>query len=109
MPPPQDIPAEGSAPLEFEWDVRKAAANEKKHGVTFAEAATAFGDPRSLTIYDDAHSSVEDRWILVGMSAGARLLSIAHTERGARIRIIAARDAGPRQRRAYEETEEDPT
>ncbi len=96
----------GPGPLEFEWDAAKAAINEEKHGVSFLEAATSFGDPHSIIIYDKAHSDTEDRWVLVGMSAMHRLLSVGHTERGDRIRIIGARQGGPRQRRAYEEGEE---
>ena len=54
--------------LFFEWDESKAAKNFRKHGVSFEEAATAFGDPFSITIYDPLHSENEDRFILLGMS-----------------------------------------
>lgn len=52
--------------LYFDWDPKKADSNRKKHGVTFAEAATAFGDPLSITIPDPDHSSGEARFILLG-------------------------------------------
>jgi uncharacterized protein len=69
--------------LRFTWDPRKAAATKRKHGIDFAEAATAFGDPLSLTIPDPDHSAVEDRFLLVGRSAQARLLVVVHVERAA--------------------------
>jgi len=89
--------------LEFEWDPRKAAANLRKHGVAFEEAATAFADPHSITIADPDHAVGEDRFVLVGRSAGQRLLVVIHLERGERIRLISARLAAGRERRAYEE------
>lgn len=53
--------------LTFEWDERKAAANLRKHGISFEEAASAFGDPLSLTIPDADHSAQEERCVLLGM------------------------------------------
>jgi uncharacterized DUF497 family protein len=61
--------------LTFKWDERKAAANFRKHGVSFTEAATAFGDPLSVTIRDPLHSELEDRYILVGRAHTGRLWS----------------------------------
>ena len=90
-------------PLSFEWDERKAKANLAKHGVSFEEAATVFGDPLSLTIPDPAHSEVEDRSIVLGQSHQRKLLVVVHTERGDNIRIISARRASRRERRSYEE------
>ena len=91
--------------MEFEWDPKKAAANLKKHKVSFEEAATVFGDPLSITVPDPDHSLEEDRYLTVGMSERGRLLIIAHTEEegGERIRIISARPLTPRERKAYEE------
>jgi hypothetical protein len=57
--------------LVFEWDPAKAEANLRKHGVTFEEAATVFGDPLSVTIGDPLHSAGEHRFIIMGRSAGA--------------------------------------
>jgi uncharacterized DUF497 family protein len=65
--------------LNFEWNPAKAASNREKHGVSFEEAATAFGDPLSLTIYDPDHSFGEDRYVLLGLSENHRLLVVSHT------------------------------
>jgi uncharacterized DUF497 family protein len=89
--------------LQFTWDRAKAAANLRKHGVDFEEAATAFGDPLSITIPDPDHSAGEERWLLVGQSNAGRLLVVAHTERGDEIRLINARPATRRERDTYEE------
>jgi len=89
--------------MEFEWDPVKAASNEEKHGVSFDEAATAFGDPFSLTIADPDHSDDEERFILLGESFVARLVVVVHTERDERIRIISTRLATRNERRSYEE------
>jgi len=88
--------------LQFIWDRAKAAANLRKHGVDF-EAATAFGDPLSITIPDPDHSAAEERWLLVGQSSAGRLLVVAHTERGDEIGLINARPATRRERDTYEE------
>ena len=92
--------------LVFEWDPRKASRNEEAHGVSFHEAATAFGDPLSVTIPDPDHSEGEERFVLIGLSASGRVLVVVHTERDDRIRLISARAATRRERRAYEEGEE---
>ena len=89
--------------LRFEWDGAKPAQNLAKHGVGFDEAATAFGDPLSLTIADRWHSDVEERWVLVGQSHRPRLIVVVHTEIGGTIRIIHAREANRREREQYEE------
>jgi uncharacterized DUF497 family protein len=90
--------------LRFEWDDVKSATNFDKHGVSFQEAATAFGDPLSLTIADPDHSgSDEQRHILLGQSFQGRLLVVVHVERGDTIRIISARSATRRERQDYEE------
>jgi len=90
-------------PLSFEWDERKAKSNLAKHGVSFEEASTVFGDPLSLTIPDPAHSQVEDRSILLGQSHQGKLLVVVHTERGDNFRIVSARRASRRERKSYEE------
>ena len=89
--------------MEFEWDPKKAAKNFRKHRVSFNEAATVFGDPLGTTVADPDHSLAEDRYITVGMSSRRRLLMVAHTERGERIRIINARELTRAERKAYEE------
>ena len=89
--------------LQFVWDREKAAANLRKHGVDFEEAATAFGDPLSITIPDPDHSAGEERWLLIGEGRAGRLLVVAHTERGDEIRLITARPATRRERQTYDE------
>ena len=90
--------------MEFEWNANKAASNVAKHGVTFAEAMTVFGDPLELTIADPHHSQGELRFLSIGLSAAGRLLVVAYAEREGRTRIINAREATPRERRQYEST-----
>jgi hypothetical protein len=80
----------------------RPSSNEARHGVSFDEAATAFGDPLSLTISDLDHSDEEERFILVGESYAGRLVVVAHMERGERIRIISARLATKGERYSYE-------
>lgn len=87
----------------FEWDAEKARQNVDKHGISFEEAVTAFGDPLSVTISDPDHSDSEDRRLLMGMSRRSRLVVVAFAERGDRLRIITARLASRREKRKYEE------
>jgi uncharacterized protein len=87
----------------FGWDPRKAAANRRKHRVSFEEASTAFADRLSVTIADPDHSRNEDRFVLIGLSEVDRLLVVSHVERGDEIRLISARLASRRERRVYEE------
>lgn len=89
--------------MDFEWDIAKAAANLKKHKVSFAEAATVLGDSYSITVPDPDHSVGEDRYITVGMSDRGRLLIVAHTDRGRLMRIISARELTKNERRTYED------
>ena len=86
----------------FEWDEQKAASNLKKHGVSFQEAKTAFGDTLSITVADPEHSDTEYRFIDIGLTERGRLLVVSYTERGARIRIISSRLALPAERILYE-------
>ena len=89
--------------LRFQWDPEKAAANRRKHRVSFIEATTVFGDELSSTRLDRQHAAHEERYVTVGTSERGRLLVVVHTERGERIRIISARRATPGERRQYEE------
>ena len=89
--------------MEFEWDDAKAVANEAKHGVSFAEAMTVFGDPLSLTGYDPQHSDDEDRYVTMGQSVDGRLLVVSHTDRSEKIRVISAREASRGERKDYED------
>jgi uncharacterized DUF497 family protein len=89
--------------LQFEWDQNKAKRNLRKHGVSFEEASSVFGDPLALTISDPLHSEEEHRFITLGESHRRRLVVVASTDRGDKIRIISARVATRRERRDYEE------
>jgi uncharacterized DUF497 family protein len=89
--------------MEFEWDTNKAIANLQKHEVSFAEAATVFGDPLSITFPDPDHSINESRFITIGLSTNGRIIILSHTDRDERIRIISARKATRKEQRFYEE------
>jgi uncharacterized protein len=89
--------------MEFEWDFAKAALNLEKHGVSFSEAATVFNDALSTTFSDPDHSIGESRYVIIGVSRFGHLLVVSHTDRGAKIRIISARNATRQERRFYEE------
>jgi uncharacterized protein len=86
----------------FEWDDKKAADNKKKHGISFAEAATVFNDEHSLTIYDYQHSDYEERYIDVGQSKNGMIIVVVYTERHDNIRLISARRANEEEKRFYE-------
>lgn len=88
----------------FEWDGIKAEINLKKHQVSFDEAQTVFYDEYALMIHDVDHSDVEDRFIMLGMSARANLLVVCYCERGEEdnvIRIISSRRANKRESAQY--------
>lgn len=87
----------------LEWDPAKAASNRTKHGVDFHEAGTVFADPLSTTFPDPDHSLDEKRFLTIGISLSGRILVVAHTDRGAAIRLISARPATPSERRFYEQ------
>ena len=89
--------------LQFAWDPGKAAANLRKHGVAFEDASTVFRNPLAKVLPDPTHSEQEQRSLILGHSAGGRLLLVVFTETEERIRIISARDASARERREYEE------
>ena len=88
--------------LRFEWNRKKALLNIRKHGITFEEASTVFGDSLSLSIPDQYHSIGEDRFITIGTSAKGRLVVVVHTDRHDIIRIISARKAAKNERNQYE-------
>ena len=79
--------------MDFEWDDAKAESNERKHGVSFTEAMTVFGDPLSVTGYDPGHADDEDRFLTTGQSVTGRLLVVSHTDRGDMVRNVSARKA----------------
>jgi len=87
--------------MRFTWDPRKAASNLRKHSVTFEEAATVFDDEHALVQPDLTY---EDRLLILGTSARARVLFVVYAEKEADdvVRIISARKATPHERKAYE-------
>ena len=89
--------------LSFEWDPAKAAANLRKHGVSFEDAQTAFSDEHARLVNDPDHSAEEERFVLLGLSSSLRLLVVAHCYRSADlvIRIISARRATKAEERSY--------
>ena len=89
--------------LSFEWNERKAAANAKKHGVSFDEAKSVFVDERAKLIGDPDHSEGEDRFVLLGLSSVLRLLLVCHCYRaeGNVIRIVSARKASAHESKSY--------
>lgn len=91
--------------LRFDWDARKSAANERKHGVSFEEAETAFSDEHGLLRDDPEHSEDEDRFILIGLSASLRALVVCHCYREGDdvLRLISARKATRSERQQYSE------
>ena len=90
--------------IRFEWDASKATANLRKHRVSFEEAKSVFYDEFAVQFFDDEHSSDEDRFLLLGLSSGTRLLIVCHCERddGVVIRIISARKATQRESAFYQ-------
>ena len=90
--------------MQFEWDEEKAESNLKKHGVSFAEAETVFGDLSAKMFFDDEHSIDERREFIVGYSKMNRMLVVYFTERENRIlRIISARKPTNIEREDYEQ------
>jgi uncharacterized protein len=89
--------------LHFEWDDRKAAANAKKHGVSFEEAKSVFVDERAKIISDPDHSEDEERFVLLGLSSALRILLVCHCYRseGNVIRLISARRASTNEAKQY--------
>jgi uncharacterized protein len=89
--------------LSFEWDPRKAAANRRKHGVSFEQAIPIFGDSLARIFDDPDHSASEPRELIVGHCTRRTLLVVCFVQRGGRIRIFSARRATRQERRDYEE------
>jgi uncharacterized DUF497 family protein len=89
--------------ISFEWDRRKAAANRRKHGVSFEEAIPVFGDPLARIFDDPEHSASDPRELIVGHCARRVLLVVCFVQRGDQVRIFSARRATRQERRDYEE------
>jgi uncharacterized protein len=90
--------------IKFEWNPAKAAANLKKHGISFHEAQSVFYDDFAVQFFDEEHSATEARFLMLGRSVEARLLLVCHCEReaGSVIRIISARKATKHEQAFYE-------
>lgn len=90
--------------IEFLWNSAKAKANLRKHGVSFEEAESVFYDEFARQFFDDEHSELEDRFIMLGLSDRSRILVVCHFERsqGNTIRLISARKATLRERNYYD-------
>ena len=89
--------------MDVEWYEDKARSNEAKHGVSFREAASVFGDPLAITFDDPLHSADEARFLTIGMSSSAQVLIVSHTDRGETTRIISARVTSRAERKGYED------
>ena len=90
----------------FEWDYRKAKTNIQKHHISFEDATSVFRDEKMLSIFDQAHSDEEERWITIGMDLKSRTLVVIHTfitvnEEHTKIRIISARKATKKEQKIY--------
>ncbi len=94
----------GNTTSEVQWDENKNGLNQRKHHVSFEEAATVFLDPLEITIDDPAHAISEYRFISIGQSFTGRLLVVSYTELSSCIRIITARKPTRRERGVYEES-----
>ena len=85
----------------FEWDAHKDRANARRHGVNFADAVAVFEDERAVTVWDDLTAVDEQRWLTLGGDFRGRILVVAYTGRGDRIRVFSARRATAGERRQY--------
>ena len=90
--------------MAFEWDVRKAESNLRKHGVRFPESLPVFEDDNAITIVDDESDPEVQRFVSVGTGVTGRVLVVVYTYRRKNIRIISARLAEARERKQYEES-----
>lgn len=86
--------------LKFEWDDEKDKKNIEKHGISFEEAQLVFYDPKHYELYDEKHSIMEKRWIVIGLS-GWKILKVSFTERRDHIRIISAKKADKNYEEEY--------
>lgn len=86
--------------MEYEWDEDKAASNQSKHRIDFADAVSVFADDAAITIVDE-HPD-EERFVTIGMDAFGRILVVVYTWREQRIRLISARKATRHERKQYE-------
>ena len=88
--------------MDFEWDDKKAAKNLKKHGVSFREGASVFGDPLAITFADPDHSIHEERFLTFGTARTGKMIIVSHTERENIMRIMSVRFMKKHERKIYE-------
>jgi uncharacterized protein len=104
MPTPPTTPV-----YRFEWDSNKERTNVLKHdGVTFRLASTVLHDPLAITLYDEEHSDLEERWVSMGQAENGQTLVVVHTfvqidAQHIEVRLISARKADKQERRDYEQ------
>lgn len=91
--------------MNYKWDPNKARSNHKKHGVRFADAVGVFEDDNAISIQDE--HELEDRYVMIGRDFLSRILVVVYTFRDIVIRIISARKATARERKMYEEQNEE--
>jgi hypothetical protein len=92
----------------FEWDPSKASTNFLKHKVSFEDASSIFKDKNAISVYDEKHSSQEDRWVTIGLDAKTRMLVVIHSfisidENNCNIRIVSARKATKKENKIYQQ------
>lgn len=88
--------------VKFEWDNNKNQINIVKHDISFKDACSIFQDPNILSMLDEKHSTIEERWISLGINKQANILVVVHTERKNNIiRLISARKATPKEQKVY--------
>jgi hypothetical protein len=90
--------------MDCDWDVRKAEANFRKHGVRFSESLAVFEDDYAITITDDESDPDEQRFVSMGTGVKGRVLVVVYSYRGENIRILSARPAEAHERSQYEES-----
>ena len=92
--------------IQFEWDEAKSRRNLKRHGVSFEEAKSVFFDEYAHQFFDELHSDLEERFLMLGVSNVSRVLIVCHCEREAGsdsvIRIISARKATASEKAYYQ-------
>ena len=92
--------------MRITWDLQKAAANRKKHGVSFELACRVFDDANHVSI-QDRHEGDEERWQTLGLVGPVAILLVAHTyeeDNGEEvIRIISAHKATRAESKRYDE------
>ncbi len=89
--------------MEFDWEIRKAESNYRKHGVRVSECLPVFEDDYAITVIDQESEPNETRFVTVGVGVKGRVLVVIYTYRGANIRIIPSRLAEPHEKTQYEE------